>query len=196
MFDSISRSRVYILENKEAQRVKIGATFNNPDERLLDVSRKWSGIRARCQICLNWRLVKSDGHMPAHVLSGIYCSGSNALPFEKDTSLAKLELQSLEGQIKELSGIEKNSVTRRIKNLRKVIDSYANTPRQIGTWQLLASYYLEGGYQVEAIAHQMLSTHLDGDAPIGEVFSCSAQEAISAVEAAIAKFQKRASDDL
>jgi hypothetical protein len=134
--------------------------------------------------------------MPAHVLSGIYCSGSNALPFEKDASLAKLELKSLEGQIEGLSGVEKNSANRRIKNLRKVIDSYTNAPRQIGTWQLLASYSLEDGYQVEAIAHQMLATHLDWDAPIGEVFACSSQEAISAVEAAIAKFQKRASDDL
>ena len=195
MVHYIFRSYVYILENKDAQRVKVGATFNHPDDRLLDVSRKWSGVRARCQICLNWRLVKSDGRMPEHVLSGNYCPGSNALPFEKDTGLAKLELQSLEGQIEELNGHKKNSAIRRIKNLRKVIDSYTNTPKQIGTWQLLASYSLNEAYQVEAIAHEMLLTYLDRDAPIGEVFNCLPEQAIAAVEAAIAQFHKQAFEE-
>ena len=191
MVDSIFRSCVYILENKGAQRVKVGATFNHPDERLLDVSRKWSGVSARCQICLNWRLVKPDGHMPAHVLSGNYCSGSNKLPFEKDVSLATLELVNLQEQVEELHGSQKTSAIRRIKNLRKVIDSYTNTSRQIGSWQLLASYSLEDAYHVEATAHQMLLTHLDRDAPIGEVFDCLPEVAIAAVEAAIAKLHKR-----
>jgi hypothetical protein len=180
---------VYILENKDAQRVKVGATLNHPDDRLLDISRKWSGERARCQICLNWRLVAANGRMPAHVLSGNYCSGSDALPFEKDTGLANLELQKLEGQIEKLSGIEKSSAIRRIKNLRKVINSYINIPRQIGTWQLLTSYSLKDAYQVEAIAHQTLLMHLDRDAPIGEVFACPPEVATAAVEAAIAKFK-------
>jgi hypothetical protein len=192
MVHYIFRSWVYILENKDAQRVKVGATFNLPDDRLLDVSRKWSGVSARCQICLNWRLVKPDGCMPAHVLNGYYCSGSNKLPFEKDVSLAELTLINLQDQVEELHGSQKTSAIRRIKNLRKVIDSYTNTPRQIGSWQLLASYFLEDAYQVEAIAHEMLSTHFDRDAPIGEVFNCLPEQAIAAVEAAIAQFHKRA----
>lgn len=192
MVDSIFRTCLYILENKDAQRVKVGATLNHPDDRLLDVSRKWSGIRARCQICLNWRLVKPDGHMPVHVLSGNYCSGSNELPFEKDVSLAELKLINLQEQVEELHGSQKISAVRRIKNLRKVIDSYTNTPRQIGTWQLLASYSLEDAYQVEAIAHQLLSTYLDEDAPIGEVFACPSEVAIAAIEVAITKLRIRA----
>ena len=132
--------------------------------------------------------------MPRHVLSGNYCSGSNALPFEKDTGVAKFELQRLEGLIEVLRGIEKSSAIRRIKNLKKVINSYANAPKQIGTWQILTSYPLEDAYQVEAIAHQMLSTHLDRDAPIGEIFACSPEVATAAVEAAIAKFNARKSD--
>ena len=134
--------------------------------------------------------------MPRHVLSGKHCSGSNAPPFEKDTGVAKLELHRLERLIEEFRGVEKSSAITRIKNLKKVIHSYTNTPRQIGTWQILASYPLEDAYQVEAIAHQMLSTHLDRGAPIGEVFACSSEMAIAAVEAAIAKFQKLTSDDL
>ena len=191
MVNSIFRSCLYILENKDAHRVKVGATFNHPDDRLLDVTRKWSGVSARCQICLNWRLVKPDGHMPSHVLSGNYCAGSNKLPFEKDVSLAELELINLQEQVEKLHGSQKTSVIRRINNLRKVIDSYINTPRQIGSWQLLASYSLEDAYQVEATAHQILLTHLDKDSPIGEVFNCLPEVAIAAVEAAIAKFHKR-----
>ena len=160
------------------------------------MSRKWSGERARCQICLNWRLVAANGLMPRHVLSGNYCSGSNALPFEKDTGVAKFELQRLEGLIEVLRGIEKSSAIRRIKNLKKVINSYANAPKQIGTWQILTSYPLEDAYQVEAIAHQMLSTYLDRDAPIGEVFACRPEVAIAAVETAITAFQKMTSDKL
>ena len=191
MVNSIFTSCLYILENKDAHRVKVGATFNHPDDRLLDVTRKWSGVSARCQICLNWRLVKPDGHMPSHVLSGNYCAGSNKLPFEKDVSLAELELINLQEQVEKLHGSQKTSVIRRINNLRKVIDSYINTPRQIGSWQLLASYSLEDAYQVEATAHQILLTHLDKDSPIGEVFNCLPEVAIAAVEAAIAKFHKR-----
>ena len=134
--------------------------------------------------------------MPRHVLSGKHCSGSNAPPFEKDTGVAKLELQRLEGLIEELRGIEKSSAIKRTKNLKKVINAYTNTPRQIGTWQILTSYSLKDAYQVEEIAHRMLSIHLDRDAPIGEVFACSPEVAISAVEAAIAKFRKLTSDNL
>lgn len=195
MADSIFRSCVYILENKDAQRVKVGATFNHPDDRLLDVSRKWSGVRARCQICLNWRLVKSDGRMPVHVLNMNHCAGSNELPFEKDVSLAELELINLQEQVEELHGSQKISVIRRVNNLRKVIEAYRTTPRQVGEWRALISYPLSNAYEVESIAHKMLSSHLDKDAPIGEVFACSPEMAIQVVEAAIAKFHIRAFEE-
>ena len=190
MVDSIVRSCVYILENKDAQRVKVGATLNDPTTRLLDANRKWLGVKGRCQICLNWRLVKPDGRMPSHVLSMNHCAGSNELPFEKDVSLAELELINLQEQVEELHGSQKISVIRRVNNLRKVIEAYRTNPRQVGEWRILISYPLSNAYEVESIAHNMLSSHLDKDAPIGEVFACSPEAAIEAVEAAIAKSTK------
>lgn len=190
MSDSISTSCVYILENKDAQRVKIGATTNDPIARLLDANRKWLGIKGRCQICLNWRLVKSDGRMPTHVLSMNHCSGSNALPLEAETSLAEQELIKLKEQQEVLAGSEKISAIRKFNNLRKVVEIYRTASRRAGEWRILTSYPLSNAYEVEAIAHEMLSSYLDSDAPIGEVFSCSIQEAISAVESAMTQCRK------
>ena len=181
---------VYILENNEANRVKVGATTNDPVARLLDVNRKWLGVKGRCQICLSWRLVTPDGRMPTHVLSMNHCSGSNALPLEAETSLAEQELINLKEQQDVLAGSEKISAIRKFNNLRKVVEIYRNASRRVGEWRILTSYPLLHAYEVEAIAHQLLSTHLDRDAPIGEVFSCSSQEAISAVEAAIAQWHQ------
>jgi hypothetical protein len=126
--------------------------------------------------------------MPVHVLNMNHCAGSNELPFEKDVSLAELELINLQEQVEELHGSQKISVIRRVNNLRKVIEVYRTTPGRAGEWRILTSYPLSNAYEVESIAHKMLSSHLDIDTPIGEVFACSPEMAIQVVEAAIAKF--------
>lgn len=176
---------IYILENTEAQLVKVGTTINNPIDRLLDVNRKWINVKGRCQICLCWRMLPSDRIMPNHVLSGIHCRGSNQSPLEKDTELAELELKNLQESLTGLHRSNKNSAIRRINNLKKVIKAYQKYPRRVGTWEFKASFPTENAYQVESIAHQLLSKYLDKDAPIGEVFSCSVQDAFNAVENAL-----------
>ena len=176
---------VYILENSEAHRVKVGVTINDPSERLKDINRMWLGDKGRCQVCLSWRLLEIKSRMPRHVISGNQCAGSNQPPFQKNTELAEQELKSLRGQLKELQGSEKTSAIIRIDNLEKIIKAYRNTPSQVGIWQLQTSLLTRNAYQVELIAHEILSKHLDVAAPIGEVFKCSAQEAMLAIDNAL-----------
>jgi len=42
---------VYIFENPNAQRVKIGMTINRVNDRLRDVNDKWLSMKITCQIC-------------------------------------------------------------------------------------------------------------------------------------------------
>jgi hypothetical protein len=42
---------VYIFENTNTQRVKVGMTINNVADRLRDVNDKWLGRKVTCQIC-------------------------------------------------------------------------------------------------------------------------------------------------
>lgn len=176
---------VYILENSHANRVKIGVTVNDPEERLKDINRMWIGIKGRCQICLSWRLLLGDGRMPNHVLSGTPCFGSNQLPFERSTELAQLKLKDLKDLVNEYSGHKKISAVKKIKTLERAIESYRLQPKQLGTWVIRASFYCKKAYQVEMIVHEALTNYIDKSAPFGEVFSCSVEEAIVAVENAL-----------
>ncbi len=181
------RGTVYILENSEASRVKIGVTINNPSERLKDVNRMWLGTKGRCQVCGNRRLLEFNGLMPKHVLSGKHCSGSHAFPIEKDKTLAIEELKRLKGELEGIQGKSKGSAVKRIKSLEKLIDEPQDVQRLTGSWTLRASFKSEIAYQVEEIVHETLHVYLDKSAPFGEVFSCSVEEAITAINDAHSK---------
>lgn len=119
---------VYILENKDANRIKIGATINHPDARLTDIARMWRAIKGRCQICLCWRIL-DNGRMPKHVLSMSHCKGSGKPPLEYSTKLAEKQLDDLQGKFG-----KSNFATKRIKNLQKVLNSYKENPLRMGKW--------------------------------------------------------------
>lgn len=175
---------VYILENKDAKRIKIGATVNHPDDRLIDISRMWQGVKGRCQICLCWRILE-DGLLPKHVLSMNHCRGSGEPPFEYSTKLAEEYLIDLQEQLPWLRGTALNFATKRIKNLRKILENYKENPMRIGVWELKTYFKIDSAYLVEAHAHKVLAAHLDKNAPFGEVFTCSAKEATAVIEECI-----------
>ena len=102
---------VYILENTEAKRVKVGMTINDVEGRLKDVNDMWLGIKATCQICGGRRFVDQEGFVPTHVVSGRRCQGSKTFPLEKDSAIAEFHLKELRSSLDELSGVEKNSIT-------------------------------------------------------------------------------------
>jgi DNA-directed RNA polymerase subunit RPC12/RpoP len=177
------RGVVYIFENAKAQRVKVGMTTNNVDDRLSDVNAIWTGLKATCQICGGRRLVKRDGLMPKHG----DCLGGNTMPLEKDVVRAKLHLENMKSSLGELSGSEKGSVVKKIKSIERRIDFYQYYVRPAGLWEFSTSYYTECAEQVELNSHKILSEHLDELAPLGEVFRCSGPEALDAVELALSQ---------
>jgi hypothetical protein len=172
---------VYILENTKAQRVKVGTTINNPDARLMDVNDKWLGLKATCQICSARRIVMGDKKFPEH---GHFCEGGNALPLEKDATLAKSHL----AHMKRLRASGNGSVTRQINNLEKKIRLYQHYQQPRVMWQLNTTFYTEYAEYVELRSHEVLAGHLDKLAPIGEVFSCSVAEASKAIESVLSEF--------
>lgn len=180
------RGAVYILENIEAQRVKIGMTINQVIDRLSDINDKWTERKGTCQIC-GVRLVVKNGNFPKHVLSGIICSGGNRFPLEADVSLAETHMTSLQSKLQQVSGSEKGSISRKIKTLERRIEQYRHHCRPIGSWRISTVFYTERAEQIELLAHEFLADHLDRTAPIGEVFSCSALKATEAVETALRK---------
>src|SRR5688572_2351959 len=101
---------VYILENTEARRVKVGMTaigVNEVVDRLKDVNDMWLERKVTCQICMR-RTVNVGGYVPPHVgvHAGRGCLGGNALPFEKDVSLAETYLENMRKGLSELAGIK------------------------------------------------------------------------------------------
>lgn len=178
---------VYIFENREAQRVKVGMTINNVVDRLGAVNDMWLERKVTCQICGGRRLVVSRGLVPQHVLSGISCPGGNELPLEKDVALAESHLEQMRTQLDELSDSERGSVTRKIETLAKRIGLYRHYGRPVGAWQFGAAFYTECAEQVELLSHEILAERLDKLAPFGEVFCCSVSEATEAVEAALSQ---------
>jgi hypothetical protein len=123
--------------------------------------------------------------MPRHAVSGTDCPGGDALPLERDITLARAHLEKLKLQLAETSGSEKGSVMRKLKNLDKRIRLRRQYNRSIGSWRIGTVYYTESAEQVELLSHEILIEHLDRSAPFGEVFSCSILEAQEAVERAL-----------
>lgn len=178
------RGWVYILENVEAQRVKVGVTISSVALRLGDVNDMWSGWRVTCQIC-GGRLNRKGRRVPHHVVNGKDCEGSNGPPLEEDVTLAESHLAGLRLIQDTLSGAQKGSVTTKIKTLEKRIERFRNRARPVGTWQFSAAFFTEAAEQVELLSHEILAHRLDEKAPFGEVFRCSVSEAVGAIEAAL-----------
>ena len=197
---------VYILENKVAQRVKVGTTNNTTQERLRAIRANWHGLSATCQVCGtrrgitgNARFNHEDCHMsvvmPKHPSNGTHathpdsrfkCLGSGALPIELDTSLAEKYFSDLKTNHSSLSGSEKSSNTKMINTLEARIGRYKALGQSEGDW-VIAREFRGSGENVERLAHKILKDFLDVKAPIGEVFKCSIAEAVSAVEEAIGR---------
>lgn len=178
---------VYIFENSNAQRVKVGMTItNNIAGRLDDVNDMWLGRKVTCQIC-GKRSVNIRGYVPQHVVSGIGCPGGNALPLEKDVALAESHLENMKNRHSALSGSEMGSVTKIIKTLEKRIGLYRHYVRPVGAWQFSTAFYTECAEQVESLSHEILAERLDKVAPFGEVFCCSVSEATEAVETVLSQ---------
>ena len=172
---------VYILENTEAQRVKIGMTINLIDGRLKDVNDKWLGKKTTCQICGTRRQTSKDGLMPSHRISGEKCRGGNQLPLEKDVCLAEAYLKKLELESDELFCSEKGSNTVIVKHLKKRIDRFRDYEQPLGVWRLSTAFYTDSAEKVELLAHEKLADCLDNEASFGEVFRCSVEEASETV---------------
>jgi hypothetical protein len=180
---------IYVFENSEAQRVKVGMTgigVNNVGDRLRDVNDMWLERKVTCQIC-GGRLVNIGGLVPEHVKSGNRCPGGRALPLEKDVALAESYLKNIGSRLNELVDSEKGSATRIANTLEKRLKRYRNHNRQIGKWQFRIAFYTEGVAEVELLSHRILAERLDKLAPFGEVFCCSVSEATEAVETALSR---------
>ena len=173
---------VYIFENTEAKRVKVGMTSNNVILRLNDVNDMWLEKKVTCQICGGRRQANRKGIIPYHVLSGKECFGGNALPLERDVTLAEMYLIDLKKSLNNLAGSEKGSVSKMINTIEKRIIKYRNYKKPVGVWEFKIAYATENAEEVEKLSHKSLSDYLDSDAPFGEVFYCSVAEAIDTVE--------------
>lgn len=182
---------VYILENLDAQRVKVGMTINAVELRLRDANDMWQEHKITCQICGGRRLVRAawsgPKRMPRHVVSGIRCPGEGAAPLEADTSLAAAHLQNLRLQLQNASGTQKGSLVRQINTLESRIRMRSEHVRGVGAWRVAVVFETPSAERVERLAHDLLGEHLDQSAPFGEVFRCSTATARTAVENALAQ---------
>ena len=180
---------VYVFENCEAQRVKVGMTgigANTVEDRLRDVNDMWLERKVTCQVC-GGRLVNIGGLVPQHVKSGIHCPGGRALPLENDVALAESYLENIKKRLSELAYIERGSTTRIANTLEKRIERYRHHSRQVGEWKFRVAFYTEGVAEVKSLSHKLLAERLDKLAPFGEIFCCSVSEATKAVEAALSQ---------
>lgn len=175
---------VYIFENAEAERIKVGFSGWNVGGRLDDINDIWTGRKVTCQIC-GGRLVNVGGRVPKHVVTGKKCIGGKSLPLEKDSALAEAHLKIMKNHLEKYSGNDKASFTRRINTLEKRIEIYRNYGKTVGEWRFVVAYLTKEGKRVEKLSHEFLAGQLDGAAPIGEVFNCTAVEATEAVEKAL-----------
>ncbi len=162
--DNLFCGKAYILVNVEANRVKIGITINDVEERLIDVNRKWKGRSATCQICGSRLLLKRDGNMQKHLISGVPCSGGSFLPLEKDSSLAQYHLEKMRENHKNLKGSEMGSNTKRIKTLEARIERYKKFGKPVGRWKIDTFYSTNHADKVEQEAHKVLSCYLNVEA--------------------------------
>ena len=185
------REAIYIFENPKAQRVKVGYTggLTGVGGRLKDINDMWRAIKVTCQVC-GTRLHNVGRLVPKHPKnSPRACPGGNALPLERDVSLAESHLEEMKKNILAMCGTEKGSTTRRINTLEKRIEKYRNhfNHQPVGNWQFIIAYYTESANQIELRAHELLAPYLDKAAPFGEVFCCSVSETTEAVETALSE---------
>jgi len=180
------RSAVYILQNAEADRVKVGMTTNDVSLRLQEVNDTWLEHRLTCQICGTRRLAKpaaiSPRRMPKHSSLGRECPGGNQPPLEWDTTLARSHLDSMKASV---ARGDKVSLTRQIRTLEQRIERRSQHTRALGYWVLDTVIPTERALEVERRAHELLAAHLDTTAPLGEVFRCSVAEAKAALDRAL-----------
>lgn len=190
----MTNESVYIFENIEAQRVKVGMTVNQPADRLRSINDMWDQYKATCQVCGGRRLITlRNGLMPTHSTSGphhtsgLNCAGSLKPPLERDVSIAKSYLGDLKQRHCKSTGTEKGSLTRMIRNLEKRIELFRYLELPVGIWRVGVVFYTGNAGAVESLAHQILVDRLDKQAPFGEVFCCSVHEAEKAVEQALSR---------
>jgi hypothetical protein len=177
------KGTVYIFANPEAGRVKVGVSCGLGD-RLLALNDLWTGRTVTCQIC-GGRLGNIGRPIRPHKASGKQCPGGYALPMERDVTLAEKHLEALKAQLSELSGTRRGSLTRRINTLAARIERFRDYVWPVGMWHSHTEFGTDRFEAVEKHAHQMLGDHLDETAPLGEIFTCSPEEAVQAVEAAL-----------
>jgi len=86
-------------------------------------------------------------------------------------------------------GMTGNEVMQRIKEINRTNPNkeYFNGDNNLplSFWQYRCSYQTYKFEEVEKLAHKYLNDYLDKEAPIGEVFNCSVDIAISGVEDAL-----------
>lgn len=171
------RGAVYIFENREAQRVKVGLSISSVKGRLDDVNDMWLERKVTCQVCGS-RNVNLMGLVPQHIGRNMVCPGGDKLPLERDVSFAEeylARLRKLDGQVD----------TRIINTLSRRIEKFRDYEVPVGTWEFRLSFRTDHADQVEKRAHRILEDYLDKQAPFGEVFCCSVEEAKNAIESAL-----------
>jgi hypothetical protein len=104
---------------------------------------------------------------------------------ERDVALAERHLETMKAQVSEVSGTLRGSLTRRINTLAARIERFGGYVGPVGMWHSHTEFRVDRFEAVEKRAHQILADHLDETAPLGEVFSCSPEEAVQAVESAL-----------
>ncbi len=179
---------VYIMENKEAELVKVGYTFNCHERRRVEINQLWLGTQGTCQICavrLHVKRINRKKLIPKHPEYGVSCTGSYSLPLEKDSTLARAHLMKLRTSLKELTGTEKGSLVRKVNKLEERIKRFEGFDRLVGIWRVNTVYYTAKAEAVESEAHKILSKHQESKVPLGEIFRCSVDEARRAVDLAL-----------
>jgi hypothetical protein len=183
-------SAVYIFENPKANRVKVGMTIGGTSSvagRLKDVNDMWQTRKVTCQVCGTRRLAGGRRAFPRHPSSqhGNPCPGSNALPLEKDVSVAEAYLEDLKQRHSERSWKSGRTDIRMIRRLERDIERFRDYVMPEGRFRFAIAFFTANPEGVESLSHKILREHLDERAPLGEVFRCSVEEATRAVEQAL-----------
>jgi hypothetical protein len=86
-------------------------------------------------------------------------------------------------------GMTGGAVMQRIREINRTNPDieYFNGDKNLplSFWQYRYSFKTSDFVEVEKLAHKYLNEYLDKEAPIGEVFNCSVDKAINAVEDAL-----------
>lgn len=86
-------------------------------------------------------------------------------------------------------GMTGGAVMQRIREINRTNPDieYFNGDKNLplSFWQYRCSFKTSDFVDVEQLAHKYLNEYLDKEAPIGEVFNCSVDKAINAVEDAL-----------